>query len=78
MFSFSLLIPLKPFDDSLVQPLPHRLPGVVYACPSKPCHWRGKWLHHGGDVCVLVFASQKLSEREFFVPVGTDLGVKLF
>ena len=24
--------------------------------PSKPCRWRGKWLHHGGDVCVLVFS----------------------
>jgi len=47
---------LKPFGDGLVQPLPRRLPGVGYACPSKPCRWRGKWLHHGGDVCVLVFS----------------------
>jgi len=23
---------------------------------SKPCRWKGKWLHHGGDVCVLVFS----------------------
>jgi hypothetical protein len=30
-FSFILLILLKPFNDGLVQPLPHRLPGVVYA-----------------------------------------------
>ncbi len=43
----------KPFDDGLVQPLTRRLPGVVYACSSKPCRWRGKWLHHGGDVCEL-------------------------
>ena len=35
--SFSLLILQKPFDGGLVQPLPHRLPGVVYARPSKPC-----------------------------------------
>ena len=56
IFSFSLLILLKPFKDGLVQPLPRRLPGVVYARPSKPCRWRGKRLHHGGDVCVLVFS----------------------
>jgi len=56
IFSFSLLILLKPFDDGLVQPLPRRLPGVVYTRPSKLCRWRGKWLHHGGDVCVLVFS----------------------
>ncbi len=55
-FSFSLLILLKPFDDGLVQPLPRRLPGVVYASSSRPCRWRGKQLHHGGDVCVLVFS----------------------
>jgi hypothetical protein len=54
-FSFSLLILIKPIDDGLVQPLPHRLPGVGYARPTKPCRWRGKQLHHGGDVCVLVF-----------------------
>ena len=23
---------------------------------QKPWHWKGKWLHHGGDVCVLVFS----------------------
>ena len=33
IFSFSLLILLKPFDDGLVQPLNRRLPGVGYACP---------------------------------------------
>jgi hypothetical protein len=58
-FSFSLLILLKPFDDGLVQPLPRRLPGVVYARPSKPCRWRGKRLHHGGDVCVLEYSQPK-------------------
>ena len=55
-FSFILLILLKSFDDSLVQPLPRRLPGVGYAHPSKSWRWRGKWLHHGTDVCVLVFS----------------------
>ena len=25
-------------------------------CSTKTCHWRGKWFHHGGDVCVLVFS----------------------
>jgi hypothetical protein len=56
LFSFSLLFLIKPVDDGLVQPLPRRLQGVVYARPSKPCRWRGKWLRHGGDVCVLVFS----------------------
>jgi hypothetical protein len=37
-------------------PLPRRFPGVVYARPSKPCRWRRKRLHHGRDVCVLVFS----------------------
>jgi len=54
--SFILLILLKPFSGGLVQALSKRLPGVRYFHPSKPCRWRGKWLHHGGDVCVLVFS----------------------
>jgi len=53
-FSFSLLILLKPFDDGLIQPLLCRLLRVVYTCPSKP--FRGKQLHHGGDVCVHVYS----------------------
>jgi hypothetical protein len=36
-------------------------PGVGYAQLTKPCQWRGKRLHHDGDVCVLVFASKKPS-----------------
>ena len=55
-FSFILLILIKPFDGGLLQPLAKRLPGVGYVPPSKPWRWRGKWLHHGGDVCVLVFS----------------------
>jgi len=31
-----------------------------------------------GIFVFLWLASQKSSEREFFVPAGTDLGVKLF
>ena len=54
-FSFNLLILLKAFDVGLDQTLPQRLPGVGYAWPTKPCQWRGKWLHRGGDVGVLVF-----------------------
>jgi hypothetical protein len=54
-FSFILLILIKSFDDGLVQPLPRRLPGVGYDHPSKPFRWRGKRLHDGRDVCVLVF-----------------------
>jgi hypothetical protein len=40
----------------LVQPLAKRLPGLGYFRPSKPCRWRGKRLHHGGDVCEPVFS----------------------
>ena len=48
---------LKPFDGGLIQPLAKSLLGVGYVVPpSKPWRWRGKWLHHGGDVCVLVFS----------------------
>ena len=50
------MILIKPFDNGLVQPLAKRLPGVGYVPPSKPWRWRGKRLHHGGDVCVLVFS----------------------
>ncbi len=77
IFSFSLSILIKPFDGNLGQPLPERLLGVGYACPTKPCRWRGKRLHHGGELVCLCFASQKPSEREFFVRAQTDLGVKL-
>ena len=59
IFSFTLLNLMKPFDDGLVYPLAKRLPGVWYVHPSKPCHWRGERLHHGGDVCVLVFSKPK-------------------
>ena len=50
------LILIKPFIDGLIQPLAKRLPGLRYVPPSKPCLWRGKRLHHGRDVCVLVFS----------------------
>ena len=40
--------------------------GVGYICPSKPCHWRGNQIHHGGDVCVLVFSWPKAFRAEFF------------
>jgi hypothetical protein len=55
-FSCIFLIMLEPFDGGLVQPLAKRLSGVGCARPTKPCHWRGKRLHHGEDVCVLVFS----------------------
>jgi hypothetical protein len=50
------LILLKPFNGGLVQHLAKRLPVVQYFHPSKPSHWRGKRLYHGGDVVVLVFS----------------------
>ena len=52
IFSCILLILLKSFDE----PLAKRLPGVLYVCPSKLRRWRGKRIHHGGDICVLVFS----------------------
>jgi len=55
-FSCCLLILLKTFDGSLEKSLPPRCLGVGYAWPTNPCRWRGKRLHHGGDVCVLVFS----------------------
>ena len=55
-FFFILLILLKSFDGGLVQPFSKGILGVWYLRPSKPCRWRGKLLHHGGDVCVLVFS----------------------
>jgi hypothetical protein len=55
-FLFFLLILIKLSKISLVQPLAKRLLGVGYVPPSKPWRWRGKRLHHGGDVCVLVFS----------------------
>jgi hypothetical protein len=51
--------------------------GVMYARPSKPCRWRGNGSIMVGMFVSLCLASQKLSKREFFVPAGTDLGVKL-
>ena len=55
-FLLYLLILLKPFNGGLVQPRAKRLPGVEYVSPSKPWRWRGKRLHHGGVVCVIVFS----------------------
>ena len=55
-FSFSLLILLKPLEGDIGQPLSQRLPGVRYARTTKPCRWRGKRLHHGDGVCMLVFS----------------------
>jgi hypothetical protein len=51
-----LLILLKPFNGGLDKPIPQRTLGVWYDLPIKPCRWRGIRLHHGGDVCVLMFS----------------------
>ena len=54
--------------------------------PNIPLRSRDKWHHHGGDVCgLVVFGSTVLSVlflpyemgREFFVPTGTLIAVKL-
>jgi hypothetical protein len=84
LISYSLYKYTKPFDGGYGQPLAKRLPGVGSVPTSKPCRWRGKRLDHGGGVCelcvsgvLLCFASKNSSKREFFVPAGTDLAVKL-
>ena len=47
-----------------------------YACPSKPRHWRGKRLNHGGDVCVLlVFNEQKVLREGVFRVLRNALGL---
>jgi hypothetical protein len=46
----------KSINGSLVQLLGKRLLRVGYVPPSEPSRWREKRLHHGGDVCVLVFS----------------------
>ena len=68
---------MKPRDSALAQPLVRVTHVLEWAYPLNSRQWRGKQLHHGGDVYVLCLASKKPSEREFFVPAGTDLAVKL-
>jgi hypothetical protein len=46
----------KTFDGGPSNLLQRGSRGVGYVPPSKPWRWRGKRLHHGGDVCVLVFS----------------------
>ena len=48
-------------SDKTLQGRPHPTPckkllGVGYVPPSNPWCWRGEWLRHGGDACVLVFS----------------------
>ena len=71
------MILLNHFHHPPARPLRKRVGAYDQEYPYIPRRRRGKRLHHGGDVCVLVFNSKKPSEREFFVPAGTDLGVKL-
>ncbi len=76
-FSFNLYFNTNPFEGNLAQPLPQRRPGVGYARPTN--HAAGG---ENGSIVVGIFvscvlASKKSSEREFFVPAGTHLGVKL-
>ncbi len=49
-YMLNLLIRIKPCDRTLGQPLWKRLPASDWADPLIPCHRRGEWLHHGGDV----------------------------
>ncbi len=68
---------LKSFDGGLGQPLPQRFPGVGYARPTKPCRRRGKWLHPGGEVCVLGLLLTKSLPSGIFLFPPEPIGVKL-
>jgi hypothetical protein len=76
-FSFSLLILIKPINDGLVQPLPHRLPGGGMLDRQNHAAGGANGSIMVGMFVCLCLTSKKPSEREFFVPAGTDLGVKL-
>ncbi len=60
----------KPFKSDIAQPLPQRCPGVGYARPTKPCCWKGKRLHRGGDIfCELcVSLAKSLLSMSFLFP----------
>jgi hypothetical protein len=60
LISYSLY-KFKTFDGSHAQPLGKKLPGVGYVLPSKPCHWRGKQIHHGDGVCELCVSGVSLA-----------------
>jgi len=77
MFSFCVLIVLKPFDEGLIQPLPCRLPGWCTIVHQNHATGGGNDSIMVGMFVSLCLASQKPSEREFFVHAGTDLGVEL-
>jgi hypothetical protein len=75
------LILLKPFNGNLGQPLLQRLPGGGVCLSNKTMPLEGQtapsWWWCLWAVCFRCFASKKPSEREFFVPAGMDLAVKL-
>jgi hypothetical protein len=50
---------------------------VGYARPTKPAAGGANGFIMVGMFVCLCLASKKPSEREFFVPAGTELGVKL-
>jgi hypothetical protein len=71
------LILLKPFDDGLVHPF--RVGSRGWCIFVHQNHAAGG---ENGSIMVGMFvsfylASKKPSERDFFVPAGTDLAVKL-
>jgi len=74
---FLIYFNIKPFDDSLVQPLPQGSRGWGMLVHQN--HAAGE---ENGSIMVGMFvslclASKKASEREFFVPARTLIGVKL-
>jgi hypothetical protein len=77
IFSFSLLILLNPFHHPPPDPFGRgsaRTIGSIHR--SHAVGGANGSIMVGMFVC-LCLTSKKPSEREFFVPAGTDLGVKL-
>jgi len=69
LFSFILLILIKPFNGGLVQPLAKRLLGVGYVPPSKPWRWRGIWPPSWwGCLCACVKLAKSLPSGSFLFP----------
>jgi len=75
-FSFILLILLKPFNGGpvQVQPLARRLPGCSMFVHKNHAAGAENGSIMVGMFVFLCLASQKPSERDFFVPARADLG----
>jgi hypothetical protein len=64
---------LNPLMAALSNPIRRGSRGWDVFYHRKPCCWQDKWLHHGGDVCVLcvLLAKNLLSGSVLFPPEQT-------